>query len=66
MNASYKSKQKSEGLQIHCKCIYSLDKAGQLAKRKDLMEVFDSIFSAYFAKVAPSNQVNLGNIFAKN
>ncbi len=56
----------NEGLAVHCKCIYALDKANQLTMRRGLIEIFDEIFATYFKKLHPMNIVNIGNIFAKN
>lgn len=54
------------GLPVHCKVMYSLDKAGELFKKPALLNLMDHFFAVNFDKVAPSNLINIANIFAKN
>lgn len=53
-------------LAIHCKCIYSLDRAKQLKGNAKVLNAVDEVISSNFNKMTTQNQVNIGNIFAKN
>jgi hypothetical protein len=53
-------------LQLQCKCIYALDKAGQLKRHPEMLKKLHLIFSYYFEDLNLRNRIQIGNIFAKN